>query len=67
MDVAITEDSLLLMAGRNDDISRLFKVKADGTIDNDFAVSEFKTFSSSVKITNLDSFNCRYRMFFIRE
>lgn len=54
MDVAIVEDSLLLMVGRNDDISRLFKVKADGTIDNDFKVSEFRTFYP-VKITNLDS------------
>jgi uncharacterized delta-60 repeat protein len=54
-DVAIAEDTLALIIGRNDDINRLFKIKADGSIDNDFAVSEFKTYSSSIKITNLDS------------
>ena len=54
-DVAIAEDSLALIIGRNDDINRLFKIKADGSIDNDFAVSDFKTFSSFIKITNLDS------------
>ena len=54
-DVAIAEDTLALIVGRNDEINRLFKIKADGSIDNDFAVSDFKTFSSCIKITNLDS------------
>lgn len=54
-DIAITEDTLILVVGRDNDINKLFKIKADGSIDNNFAISEYKTFSRSIKITNLDS------------
>jgi uncharacterized delta-60 repeat protein len=54
-DIAITEDTLALVVGRKNDINKLFKVKADGSIDNNFAVSDYKTYSRSIKITNLDS------------